>query len=221
MKNKPLYLILLISLLTFVSVTFIFTVKHGYMYDQSIIDWIDRISSATLVKTMDLVSMLGSSEVILFVTFGIAAIFVLRKNWLFTVFFLTVSVGGVALNLVLKILFQRERPGEMSNIEVFNYSLDIPSYSFPSGHTMRATILLVFLIYISSRFIRNAALRFISYIACTVIMFGIPLSRLFLEAHFLSDTIAAMSISIAWFSFCLLVFRRYNDKKTEAVYLRW
>src|SRR5690625_6988902 len=72
MKNKPLYLILLISILTFISVTYIFTAKHGYMYDQAIIDWIDRISSATLVKTMDLVSMLGSSEMILFVTFGIA-----------------------------------------------------------------------------------------------------------------------------------------------------
>src|SRR5690625_3202679 len=159
MKNKPLYLILLISILMFISVTFIFTAKHGYMYDQAIIDWIDRISSATLVKTMDLVSMLGSSEMILFVTFGIAAIFAIRKNWSFMIFFLIVSVGGVFLNLLLKLLFQRERPGEMSNIEVFNYSLDIPSYSFPSGHTMRATILLVFLIYISSRFIRNSAVR--------------------------------------------------------------
>jgi len=221
MKNKPLYLILLISILTFISVTYIFTAKHGYMYDQAIIDWIDRISSATLVKTMDLVSMLGSSEMILFVTFGIAAIFAIRKNWSFMIFFLIVSVGGVFLNLLLKLLFQRERPGEMSNIEVFNYSLDIPSYSFPSGHTMRATILLVFLIYISSRFIRNSAVRMISYMACTVVMFGIPLSRLFLEAHFLSDTIAAMSISIAWFCLCLLIFRKYNDRKAEAVYLRW
>src|SRR5690625_4244090 len=87
--------------------------------------------------------------------------------------------------------------------------------------TMRATILLMFLIYISSRFIRKLAVRMISYMACTVVMFGIPLSRLFLEAHFLSDTIAAMSISIAWFCLCLLVFREYNDRKAEAVYLRW
>src|SRR5690625_3685193 len=143
---------------------------------------------------MDLVSMLGSSEMILFVTFGIAAIFAISKDWSFMIYFLFVSVGGVFINPLMKPLFQRERAGEMSNIEVFNYSVDIPSYKFPSGPKMRAAILLVFLIYISSRFIRNSAVRMISYMACTVVMFGIPLSRLFLEAHFISDTIAAMSI---------------------------
>src|SRR5690625_5957759 len=115
---------------------------------------------------MELVSMLGSSEMILFVTFGIAAIFAIRKNWSFMIFFLIVSVGGVFLNLLLKLLFQRERPGEMSNIEVFNYSLEIHSYSFPGAHTMRATILLVYLVYISVRFIRDAELRFIFYVDC-------------------------------------------------------
>src|SRR5690625_7356257 len=133
---------------------------------------------------MELVSMLGSSEMILFVTFGIAAIFAIRKNWSFMIFFLIVSVGGVFLNLLLKLLFQRERPGEMSNIEVFNYSLDIPSYSFPSGHTMRATILLVFLIYISSRFIRNSALRMICYMACSVCLFVVLFCRVFLFTLF-------------------------------------
>src|SRR5690625_5336732 len=120
---------------------------------------------------MELVSMLGSSEMILFVTFGIAAIFAIRKNWSFMIFFLIVSVGGVFLNLLLKLLFQRERPGEMSNIEVFNYSLEIPSYSFLSGHMMRATIVLVFLMYIRARFFGNAALRFISSMICLVVIF--------------------------------------------------
>src|SRR5690625_1757701 len=132
---------------------------------------------------MELVSMLGSSEVILLVTFVIAAIFMMRKNWSFMIFFMIVSVGGVFLNILLKLLFQRERPGEMSNIEVFNYSLEIPSYSFPSGHTMRATILLVFFMYISARFIRNAALLFISYFDFSLVYIFLSCILLFLLSH--------------------------------------
>ncbi|WP_161784648.1 hypothetical protein [Halalkalibacter okhensis] len=41
------------------------------------------------------------------------------------------------MNFGLKLLYQRERPGVEREIEVFGNSLDLISYSFPSGHTMR------------------------------------------------------------------------------------
>lgn len=210
------------ALIVFVLVTFFFTMSNGYTYDQSIVDWVNTISNTSVEKVMEFISLLGSSEVILLVTFVIAAIFAIKRNWIYTLFFLTVSVGGVALNFVLKFLFQRERPGgDVSYIEVFNFSLEIPSYSFPSGHTMRITILLLFLIYISSRFIRSSGLKILSYVACILTMIGVALSRLFLEAHFLSDTIGAMSISIVWFCLCLLIFKKYQRKQTNAIYRRW
>lgn len=193
--------------------------NNGYIYDQTIIDWINSISSKSIEKVMEFISLIGSSEVILLVTFVIAAIFAIKRNWMFTIFFLTVSVGGVALNFILKFLFQRERPGgEVSYIEVFNFSLEIPSYSFPSGHTMRITILLLFLIYISFRFIKSAGLKVLSYVVCTLTMIGVALSRLFLEAHFLSDTIGAISISVAWFCLCLLIFKIFQGKQTDTIY---
>src|SRR5699024_908186 len=129
--------------------------------------------------------------IFLLLSFLIAVIFLLKKDWFHTIFFLTVSVGGVILNFVLKFLFQRERPGEMSHIEVFNYSFEIPSYSFPSGHMMRTTILLLFLIYVSHRFIKGSILQVSAYIFFVLIMVGVALSRLFLDAHFLSDILAA------------------------------
>lgn len=210
------------SLIVFILVTFVFTASNGYVYDQSIIDWVNSITSTSIEKVMEVISMLGSSEVILLVTFIITAIFAFKRNWIFTIFFLTVSVGGVALNFVLKFLFQRERPGgDVSYIEVFNFSLEIPSYSFPSGHTMRITILLLFLLYISFRFIKSTGLKVLSYLACIVTMIGVALSRLFLEAHFLSDTLGAISISIVWFCLCLLIFKKYQPQRTHAIYRRW
>lgn len=221
MKNKSLFIISIISLFMFLSVTFIFTMENGFFYDEAVVQWVNETSTTSLVKLMNIISLIGSSEVVLLLTFGIAAILALKRKWFYTLFFLTVSVGGVAVNFILKVIFQRERPGEMSYIEVFNLSLEIPSYSFPSGHTMRATILLLFLIYISYHFIKHTVIKSFSYIACFITMIGVALSRLFLDAHFLSDTLAAISMSVLWFCLCLFVFNRYKVEKTQAIYPRW
>lgn len=221
MKNKSIIFIMIVSLFVFLSVTFWLTANNGYVYDASVIEWTEKVSTSFIMKAMETVSIVGSSEVILLLTGVIAVIFLFKRNWIYLLFFLTVSVGGVALNFLLKILFQRERPGgEVSNIEVFNLSLEIPSYSFPSGHMMRVTILFLFLMYISYRFIRGTLLKWLAYMASTITMIGVALSRLFLEAHFLSDIIGAISISIVWFCFLLLLFKKFQ-KPNHATYLRW
>lgn len=219
MQNKSLVFIIIISLLTFLSVTFIFTTENGYSYDQDVISWVEETSTASIVKVMDVISLVGSSEVVLLLTAIIAIILAFKREWFYTFFFLTVSVGGVAVNFILKVLFQRERPGEMSYIEVFNISLEIPSYSFPSGHTMRAMILLLFLIFISQKMLRRSLLKLLTYLFLTAIMIGVALSRLFLDAHFFSDVLGAISISIVWFFLCYLFFKRYEKKKSSRAQL--
>lgn len=222
MKNKSLYIIMTISLLIFLSVTFVFTEARGFVFDQTMIQWVEELSDSFVVQMMDFVSLIGSSEVILLITAGITLLFLIKKDWYHTIFFLSLSVGGVFLNLLLKVLFQRERPGgEVKYIEAFNFSLEIPSYSFPSGHTMRSTILLLFLIYLTFRFLKSYLLKTISTIACIILMISVALSRLFLEAHYLSDTIAAISISVVWFCLVYMIAKKYDKKQeTNAFYYR-
>lgn len=212
MKNMSLFIVMFLFLFVFASLAFL-TGTSTFPYDDAVIQWVDQVSSSFLLGMMEIISMIGSSEAVLLLTFVITVIFLFKRDWFHTIFFLTVSVGGVVLNFVLKFLFQRERPGEMSHIEVFNFSLDIPSYSFPSGHMMRATILLLFLVYISHRFMKHTALKTLAYILFTVTLVGVALSRLFLDAHFLSDVLAAVSISIVWFCLCYFVFKRYEEKQ--------
>ncbi|MFB4473780.1 phosphatase PAP2 family protein [Oceanobacillus caeni] len=214
MKNKSILIIMFISIIVFFSITFIFTGEKGTNYDQNIVNWVYDISTTTIVKIMNVISLIGASEVILFITLIIAALFVLKKDWYHTIFFLSLSVGGVVLNFLLKILFHRERPGnDVSNIEVFNFSLEIPSYSFPSGHTMRSTILLLFLLYLVFRLIKGKLLKTVLSIIGVFLIIGVALSRLFLEAHYLSDTIGAVSISIAWFCFVYLIMKKYDHQE--------
>lgn len=218
MKSKSLFITMFVSLLIFISVTYLFTDQNGFTYDQSVMNWINEVSAPFTLNVMELVSLFGSSEVILLLTALIAGIFLFKKDWYHMILFLIVSVGGVALNFILKMIFQRERPGgEVSHIEVFNFSFDIPSYSFPSGHTMRATILLLFIMYIIHKFASSSRVQITLYIVSGIAMLGVALSRLFLEAHFLSDTVAAMSISVTWFCVCLILFKRF-DRNRRSLY---
>lgn len=209
MKNKSIICLIIINLVAFLLVAFWLTPSNGYLYDYQVIAWVEGASTKLLNQIMLVISLVGSSEIILLATIVISAIFLVKRYWQLLYFFIIVSVGGVALNFLLKILFQKERPGgNVSSIEVFNFSFDIPSYSFPSGHMMRATLLLLFLIYLSYSFIKNTFLKCTAYLTSFILMIGVALSRIFLDAHYLSDIIGAVSISIVWFCLILLIFKK-------------
>lgn len=220
MSNRLLVSIFAISLIIFLSMTYWLTSDHGFTFDATISEWVESTSSPWVVNVMEGISLIGSSEVILIVTLLVAGIFVLKRDWYHTLLFLTVSVGGVALNLILKLVFQRERPdGEVSYIEVFNMSIEIPSYSYPSGHTMRAAIFILFLIYLSLRYIMHAGMKIIVNTVLFLTLIGVACSRLYVEAHFLTDTLGAIFISLAWSSLCLLLFKRYDPSQRRTYFV--
>jgi len=216
MKNYTLYSIMFISFVLFLLTAFTTQIYGKLKIDEIIIQWVNENTSSLIKQMMEMLSIIGSSEVILIVTGLIAVIFLVKKDWFHLIFFLIVSVGGVFLNFILKIIFQRERPGgEVSHIDVFHVSLEIPSFSFPSGHTMRAAILFLFFIYLITRFVAHNRYKIPLFILCGLSIVGIAVSRLFLDAHFLSDTFAAINISIAWFTCSYIVLRRYDDSQNR------
>jgi len=214
MNNQRLKLTLIISLAIFIVTAYVTQVKGSFPFDEAILSWVEGQASSSFHGVMKYISILGSSEVILILTGIIGAILLFKRAWPHFWFFAIVSVGGVFLNLLLKFVFQRERPdGETSYIDVFNYTLEIPSYSFPSGHTMRVTILLLFLIYVTIRFVYSRMVRSFLLTTFVLLIIGVALSRALLEAHYLSDTIAAISVSIAWFNVCQLMLKRYESRR--------
>src|SRR5690625_1034283 len=166
-------------------VAFLTSGTSGFLIDETVAYWADQNTTAFMETIMKFVSFIGSSEIILIVTVIIGFIFLLKRNWRNLFFFFTLSVGGVVLNFLLKMVIRRERPGdEVSYIEAFNLQLEIQSYSFPSGHTMRATILFLFLMYLSYQFMKNSGLKFLSYIISLALLVAVALSRIMLDAHY-------------------------------------
>src|SRR5699024_7138980 len=122
-RNKMFLILSGLFLFLFLVAVLITSGNAGFMMDESVAYWADQQDSAFILKLMEIASVIGSSEVILLVTVIIGLVLLVKRNWHHFFFFFVLSVGGVVLNLGLKMLIQRARPGdEAKYIEVFNYS---------------------------------------------------------------------------------------------------
>ncbi|MGM8211314.1 phosphatase PAP2 family protein [Virgibacillus sp. W0430] len=212
--NKRFLLISSVFMFLFFIVVLLTSGMNGFLIDETISYWMTYKSTPFVTKMMHYISLIGSSEVILVFTIVVGMIFLWRRNWRHFSFFLTLSVGGVVLNFLLKMVISRERPGEAARyIEVFNMPFEIQSYSFPSGHTMRASILFLFLIYLSIVSIKNSTFKIGACVLLITLLLVVAVSRVYLDAHFATDVIGAIIISIAWFFLCFYFFNVLEQKR--------
>ena len=127
-----------------------------------------------------------------------------RRAWALNV--LLVLPGGMLFNFGLKFVFARLRPQFADPILVLH------SYSFPSGHTIGATLLYAvaaaylvnqpaMLATLAARLGWSARAAAAGVIALAVVLVVLTaLSRVYLGAHFLSDVLGAMLLGTAWFA---------------------
>lgn len=136
--------------------------------------------------------------------FGILAMSAALAAWMwrrrerYWVAALVLSVpGGLLLNILLKYLFQRERP------QFDEPLLTLATYSFPSGHASGAMLFYGFLVaYLvrSTHSKRGWALA--AGIACMMVLL-VAASRVYLGAHYLSDVLAAIAEGCMWLTICI------------------
>jgi membrane-associated phospholipid phosphatase len=144
---------------------------------------------------------------------GIAALstllglhFYRRKAWCWLLTLGAAVPGGMLLNVLLKTLFGRARP------RFDNPILSLPTYSFPSGHTVSSTLFYGLLAaYLMSR-TDQTGLRIACVAGAALMAALVGVSRLSLGVHYLSDVLAAMAEGCAWLALCLLAASRLQRR---------
>jgi len=105
--------------------------------------------------------------------------------------------GGMLLNVGMKHSFERARPHFVEPI------VSLGTYSFPSGHTVAATLLYGFLACYLVGHVRGRARQAAIVAAACAMVALVAGSRLYLGAHYLTDVLAATLEGCAWLAVCV------------------
>jgi len=163
--------------------------------DVLISEWFRANATPSFTAKMALVSAFASTVRVLSLCILAAAFLLWKRRWYGLLALALVVPGGLLLNLLLKMTFARSRP-EWGDV-------DLIGYSFPSGHTMTATLFYGLLggflvLRLKSWWWRAIAVAFIFMLICAV-----GFSRIYLGAHYFSDVVAAVAAGAAWLAICL------------------
>ena len=164
--------------------------------DEGAVAFVQSYATPALTQTARAVSLFGSVAFLTVASF-VAALVFLRKRWFDAILGLALTMlGGSLLNMLLKQLFQRQRP-------VFETPLvDLKTFAFPSGHTMGATLFYMFLAAVVAYAMKSRRMAALAFAGALLLIGLIGLTRIYLGAHFVSDVIGAIVAGVAWLAFC-------------------
>jgi membrane-associated phospholipid phosphatase len=164
--------------------------------DAQLSRWVQMRRSSSLTAAFQIITYFGSTLAVSLIAI-VMGFYLLRRHqrYWFTVTMVSIF-GGIILNRMLKLAFQRARP--QFDDPIFSYV----GYSFPSGHTMTATVvygtIAVFLVAKT----KHLGLRVVVMLSASLLIAMVGFSRIYLGAHYLSDVLAAIAEGLAWLSLC-------------------
>lgn len=157
-------------------------------YDDRILMGIYRYSSVTLDAVITTITNFGGATFVVGVMTTIIGVLLWRKKWQSIVQLSFGILGAGAWGLLLKIVFERDRPNLWAHL------VNETTYSFPSGHAMISAALAFSLVAI----LWHTKWRWTAISIGGVYMIVIGLTRLYLGVHYPTDIFAGWLVSFAW-----------------------
>ncbi len=158
--------------------------------DSAAAAYVQQWQSPTMNTLAWFVSLFGS-ELIMAFALVLLGLFIWQRRWGAGALLVLVCVGAQVLNDVLKIYYHRVRPEPVSGL------IAAQSWSFPSGHAMMSAAFYLLVGYLGWRLLKGAA-RWILAFGLVVLVLLIGVSRIYLQAHFLSDVLAGYVAGFVW-----------------------
>ena len=169
--------------------------------------WLHDHSVASLTRCMLLITNLHSTLGVTVMTFAVSAYLWVKRLRLWVLTQMLAVFGAMLLNFLLKRLFERPRP------HFDNPLLTLTTYSFPSGHTVMATVFYGTLCALIVWRVRQWRWRALAMALAAFLILLVGFSRIYLGAHYLSDVLAAIAEGLAWLAFCLITVEQLKRRR--------
>lgn len=110
---------------------------------------------------------------------------ILKKKYREIKIFSIAAIVAVLIIGVLKEIFMRGRPEGI---------IDVPSYSFPSGHALIVAVIIPLFVYFSLPYFKSKIFKNLFIIISYSYIFIMSWTRLYLGVHYLSDIVVGILI---------------------------
>lgn len=171
--------------------------------DQSVLDWVVAHRNSAMDAIAAGFAYVGGTVGWTLVTIAIGLLFARRlRSWLPVVLFAVATAGSVAMTVAGKDLVGRTRPPQALAVPPFEHSP-----SFPSGHTLNTTVVVLIAVYLVTLCTTSQAARVGALVAALAFAGAMGLSRVYLGAHWLTDVAAGWLLAIAWTALVVLAHR--------------
>ena len=166
------------------------------LMDQHLMQWLQAQATADRTAFFFFITHWHNTLGILVMATLLALWLAHKRSWCWVLRVLLSVPLGMLLNVLLKGIFQRQRP-------VFDQPLvTLLTYSFPSGHTAGATLLYGVLAAWLLTVLQRQWHAPVVVLAASMVAL-VAVSRVYLGAHYPSDVLAAMASSTAWLAVVL------------------
>ncbi len=125
-----------------------------------------------------------------------------RRDWYWLLCLGVVVPGGMAINVLGKLVFQRARPEFEAPL------VTLSSFGYPSGHVAGATLFYGVVGAMLLAKLKSPRAKALVVLCALAIIALVAFTRIYLGAHYLSDVIAAFAAALAWLALCLLTIHR-------------
>lgn len=176
-------------------------------FDTAVLESVHREASPAADIAIKTFTEFGGPLLLPAISLGLTSILVYRRRLRYA-FIMFISVAGAsALNIILKSIFQRDRP------QLWRWIVSENGTSFPSGHTMASSALALSLVVI----LWNTKWRWLAASLGFVYTVGIAFSRIYLGVHYPTDIIASWLVSIAWVSIVVWIAYSYRSVPKKVI----
>ncbi len=183
-------------------------------FDEAVLRWMSAHHSNALDGIMLEITSLGTGTVVMMVVCVAALFLALTQHKYSALLLLVATAGGLILDTVLKLQFNRPRP------HVFIWGTQAFGSSFPSGHAMSATVAYSTVAYLAARLHRRQWARWLTISVALVVILLIGASRIYLGVHYPSDVLAGIIMGLAWAAFCMATLeaiQRFAERRAPEV----
>ncbi len=178
-------------------------------FDAAVFRAVHTIDNPAVNRTMEAITLLGTHGAI-GAAAGLTAVALLRQNRKAEAWTVVVSTGGaMAINTLLKNVFQRQRPQELAR------RIALPrSHSFPSGHSLlSAATYPIIAHHLVER--QSLPLQAAVHTITGLVILSVGFSRIYFGVHFPSDVLGGFAAGFGWLGLTSLSHTAVDKQRAE------